>query len=1224
MSTQPNVKALFDLPSTVHKIGFVEELARAVSHPKATAESYVVTPAIVGAFDKALELVSGALRDGRSRAAFLQGSFGSGKSHFMALVSLLLDGEENAWRIPELHALREKYGFAGKSKLLQLRFHMIGHTGNLEGAIFLRYLDAIRERHPGADLPGVFADEKLFADAKRVLDELGDEKFFAPMNAGKKNADGWGAIGADALWTRERFDAAAKSPDTKEREDLFNALAKTRFGAFAQESHQFVGLDEGLATLARHAKGLGYEGIVLFLDELILWLASRAADVTWFHNEVQKLVKLVESQDAKRDVPLVSFIARQRDLVDMVGKDYEGLANALVRDSLKWSEGRFDTIRLDDRNLPAIAEKRILKVKDEAARTSLDQAFRTMRSKLGDAGWQLLLGELDEKEFRRLYPFSPALMDALVSLSNSLQRERTAIRLLTEMMVEHIEDLSVGDLVGVGDLFDVVSGGDDATDGVMRSRFDSAKQLYNFQFLPVIQKANGTDNPARCQRLRPEHPARIGCSNCTEKSCRTDNRLIKTLLVAALVPERPAFKDLTASRLVQLNHGSLRAPVPGTEASLVAQKLRNWASSGTIAQLHVGQQSDPTVRVQLEGVDTAPILEQARQYDTAGARQRVLRDMLFAALGLETVTDWGVDHVIEWRGTRRPGYVRFGNVRKLPAEQLVCNEDQDWRIVIDYPFDDETFGPHDDEAALEEFLKAQPGGTWTLVWLPTFFSKDMQRMLGDLVVLDHILSDQPTTKQYVSHLSVDNQSRAVTDLTNLRTQKESRIRQVLEQAYGLAKPNEGDLDLSNKVESHLVLLKPGAKLRPQLAATLSDAVGRYAEELLGERYRNHPKFPKRLTKNATEELITRFGEIVDAEEKAIPVDKERAELMRSFLVELGLVRVTEDKAFLRDDDILQRLENTRNKKSADRPTIEEVRSWIDDTRTRGLQPDVEDLILRCFARWSARTLMNGEQVFEARAGQPIPSYVALERPDLPTQTVWAAALGKAGEVLGITFAGRALHGDNLKRFEAEVQKRVKETHSPASRLPGLLVRRLSQFNLDESVDRLVTARSADTLVAELAGKRGKDLAAALSAFEPRTSGRAVAASLAGAAAGTLILEDDLVFGPLEQLEGRPDLVGAEELLARAAQALRQDELHVQLASRIRDLAKEAQRLLQPKATVPQAPGTETRTLSARGRGHTEITAALAKLTADAEKLVTDAGDSAEIAATVQITWSKKT
>jgi pyridoxine kinase len=63
----------------------------------------------------------------------------------------------------------------------------------------------------------------------------------------------------------------------------------------------------------------------------------------------------------------------------------------------------------------------------------------------------------------RLY-VPPALVDALVALSNALQRERTAIKLLNELLVEHIEDLKVGDVVGVGDLWDVLAGGEDTAD----------------------------------------------------------------------------------------------------------------------------------------------------------------------------------------------------------------------------------------------------------------------------------------------------------------------------------------------------------------------------------------------------------------------------------------------------------------------------------------------------------------------------------------------------------------------------------------------------------------------------------------------------------------------------------------------------------------------------------------------------------------------------------------
>jgi hypothetical protein len=56
-------------------------------------------------------------------------------------------------------------------------------------------------------------------------------------------------------------------------------------------------------------------------------------------------------------------------------------------------------------------------------------------------------------------------------------------------------------------------------------------------------------------------------------------------------------------------------------------------------------------------------------------------------------------------------------------------DDHDWRFIIDYPFDDPGFGPHDDEQVLDEF-RENHGGSWTLVWLPSFFSHHDQ-MLGE-------------------------------------------------------------------------------------------------------------------------------------------------------------------------------------------------------------------------------------------------------------------------------------------------------------------------------------------------------------------------------------------------------------------------------------------------------------------------------------------------------------
>ncbi len=58
----------------------------------------------------------------------------------------------------------------------------------------------------------------------------------------------------------------------------------------------FISLDKGLSVISRHAQDLGYDALILFLDELILWLASHAADLRFVHQEGQKLAKLVEAK----------------------------------------------------------------------------------------------------------------------------------------------------------------------------------------------------------------------------------------------------------------------------------------------------------------------------------------------------------------------------------------------------------------------------------------------------------------------------------------------------------------------------------------------------------------------------------------------------------------------------------------------------------------------------------------------------------------------------------------------------------------------------------------------------------------------------------------------------------------------------------------------------------------------------------------------------------------
>ena len=268
---------------------------------------------------------------------------------------------------------------------------------------------------------------------------MGDGAFFAKLNEGASTESDWGEL--ETGWDIERFEAAVTAPpgpDSEDRTQLVGRLVKTFFTSYQDiargQEEAYIDLDSGLAVISKHAAGLGYHAVILFLDELILWLASHAARLDFMHQEGQKLAKLVEAEHP-RDIPLVSFVARQRDLADLVGENISGAERLNFSDALKHWEGRFHKIILEDRNLPAIAERRVLRPLSESAQEQLDGAFAETARFREEVMNTLLTSKYDRTIFRQVYPFSPALVDTLVGVSSVLQRERTALKVMMLLLV---------------------------------------------------------------------------------------------------------------------------------------------------------------------------------------------------------------------------------------------------------------------------------------------------------------------------------------------------------------------------------------------------------------------------------------------------------------------------------------------------------------------------------------------------------------------------------------------------------------------------------------------------------------------------------------------------------------------------------------------------------------------------------------------------------------------
>ena len=408
------LSSVIEIPERVHKGDFVLGLSQGVKDPAATLKDYVVTDQLVGCFDDALSFIRGSLETGNSKAAFLHGSFGSGKSHFMAVMHLLLSHNPDVRSVRELAPVISKHtAWLDGRKLLLVATHMIG-AENLETPIFDSYVQTVTKRHPGTPLPGVYLTDRIFENAQAMRVQQGDELFFRVLSGNKAQSDsGWGSL--DAAWDKERFEEALAAPPKSDlRLQLVGDLVANVLTAYRDiakvRGEGYVSLDEGLSIISRHAQSLGYDGVVLFLDELILWLASHVADMAFINREGPKLSKLVEATSADRPVPIISFVARQRDLRELVGAHIPGAEQLGFADVLKHWEDRFHRIHLEDKNLPDIVARRLLKPLSAEAAAELRAAFSQIVRMRDETLQTLLTSDAARGMFEKVYPFSPCLL----------------------------------------------------------------------------------------------------------------------------------------------------------------------------------------------------------------------------------------------------------------------------------------------------------------------------------------------------------------------------------------------------------------------------------------------------------------------------------------------------------------------------------------------------------------------------------------------------------------------------------------------------------------------------------------------------------------------------------------------------------------------------------------------------------------------------------------------
>lgn len=1167
------LRDLIGIPERVQTNDFVLKLADGVSAEQAatTVSTYVVTPELATAFDKALGFIQGAIAGRKSAASYLHGSFGSGKSHFMAVLDLLLANNVHARGKPQLAEVVTRHdAWLADKKFLMVPFHMIG-ARDVESAVLGGYAEHVRRLHPDAPTPGFYLGERLFEDARGLRTTLGDQAFFEKLNAGADASDGWGDLGG--AWDALAFETAILEPPSgEERQRLLGDLIKTYFTSYADiataRGEAFVDLDTGLAIMSQHAQHLGYDAVILFLDELILWLATRAGDVDFVSAEGAKLSKLVEAQ-RPRPIPIISFVARQRDLRELIGEHQAGALEVRFIDTLKYWEARFDRINLEDRNLPLIAQERLLKPKSETARQEMDAAFEGFSARRRDVLETLLGSDGERALFRMTYPFSPALVQALIAASSVLQRERTALRLMLTLLVKRRDDLELGSLIPVGDLWDEIAAGDQPFSDGMRIQFDNAKKLWTQKLLPMLEQDHGVSwQDLQAGKADAQAATRF----------HNDARLLKTLLLAALVPETPALKALTAPRLEALNHGSVVSPVPGREGSLVLQKLRGWAAR--VGEIRVSDDRAPIISLQITGVDVGPILANAAPADNDGTRRSRLQRMLFDTLGISSggllLSGQGfveIEH--PWRGTKRRVDLCFEVIRELSHERLRGRPGAPM-LVLGVPFDPKGRAIVDHLAHVREFDRDTSAGGG-VVWQPSFLSDRALKDLGTLVRIDYLLAGD-RLNEAARMLSASDREQARAVLQSQQSALQQRIRLCLEAAFGIRQDGDGCLGEVVVAEDRLLPLDAGFTPRMPLGASLKDAVSNLLDAVFEDQFPAHPRFDQEIKPTVLRHVLDEVRKAALAPDQRMFVeDRSMRQILSGVAVPLKLGEASQTH-FLLTPYWAEHFARLHAQNGGGLLTAGQLRAWIDAPKPMGLTDEVQNLVILAFAAQADRTLL--------RHGSP--ASVSLERIDdlvelheqpLPSESDWAKARERAGALFGLT-PGEVRKGATVAALASGIKAKVAERQPQILALANALKPRVDEFGINLSSSRLITLRSAQSLLTGLAASG--DALATINLFanaELETSEAAVGRCLGAAAAMTASLNGtqwDIITSAIGLTDHRRG--AAEAIRQRLVETLDADEYALPLDPTLKDAQSRASRLLAdtghlpgPSPTTPSPP-----------------------------------------------------
>lgn len=1005
------VTQAYDLPSRdeITALGFVIKLTEADPQTRAKLVSqYVLTPRVREELPKIFQTLHRVVNQTGEVGRFVHGSFGSGKSHFLAFLGMLLEDDAVAWAKPDAaiaELAAEHRSWVREAGLLVVRLHMLtaARTGvGFDRTVYGAFNQALRQRGKA---------EFVFVDVDGILDEA------------RKEARDYGEV----FWARMRSEGVAE--DAGHFESMATGKAERREGlarkflAFKGRDPDDAGIDpnwaQGLRRMAEHAREQGFGGVVLLVDELLLWLGEKQR--AEFVEAINQLNTIVDHTTGKRAAPFLVFVARQRNIKeffpDMVEED------ELYR-HIDHHSKRFELTTLQDVELRHICKERVLVPRPEHA-----AEVRRVVDNLATTHGRLVESLVRDAEdgvgyLRDVYPFHPALIETLIDISSLMQRERSALRLLYELLVVHYPDLPLGRFLPVGSAFEAIFP-ESGVEGSKRvSELKAAQKLWYERFRPAIGAM-----------ARPEADGGVGLS---EARVRTLEQGVRTALLAELSPRLKAG-GLTVKRLVQLNDADVGGFTEAGKLLNTYQDLAELARRVTALQV-AGERGDAVVGVVLQGANFQELLDRARaRYSDPRTWFKPFFELFLEMTKLDKVKAFETSKEgpldVRWRGTRRRGSIVMANVRDLPNSAFRPKEGEELRILVDYPWDDPGRSVEEDVKKAQDVRKRE-GTMASLCWLPRHFTPSESALLVDVAATGYLTSPA-ALDDLLMNLGPADQRQVVEQATSLGATTKVRLRQVTQDVYSISsKDGEGGAKSHGRVE---VLL--GERIEHAPDADLARHVEWFGVALLDRTKPSHPRFGSEPKADAVDAVVDWMVRAQEAQNHTLEFSGEELDGLRAIGEPLELVQLGQTRGQLRVDGRFMAVVLAEADKGQSVMWDAVDAKLLDGF---GLQPVVRNLFLLFLLKgrdYRARRAASGE-IEEVKGGARVWSGLRLERANLLDTPQWSRAreLGPAlFATVSIPSGHRSLgeqdrYAERLAAAGSDARSRLQSLHAKLVKL----------------------------------------------------------------------------------------------------------------------------------------------------------------------------------------------